>query len=657
MIRGMSEPPGANQPVRLPCGAWPSPLDTESLASAALRLGHPAFASDGSLLWVEGRPSDSGRSVLVRSPATDRGDVDSPSDLTPAPLDVRSRVHEYGGGAYAVLGDQIVFVDARTSWLYRVRIGEATPHVLSAPGGDWRFGDLTADPAHGRVLAVAERHSPAGGMPENLLVGIDQGTGAIEALASGASFYSSPAPSPDGKRLAWISWMHPHLPWDAGALHVAELDAAGRPEQIRHVAGDATGSCQQPRFARDGTLYFLLESQATNQHWNLHRWRDGASELVAPQPTSELGLPPWQLGTRTWDFLDENTVIAATVTDGLTALCEIDLRSGRATALPIAVASVGHLAAHAGRVVLSAGLASETSGIFVFERARGSITRLQRLRASLPLALGAGYVSVAEPITFATSAGDRAHGFFYPPTNPKAEPRAGERPPLVVVVHGGPTAAATPAFSPLVQFWTTRGLAVLDVNYRGSTGYGRAFRDRLRGQWGIFDVDDCIAGARALVEAGKVDPQRVAIRGSSAGGFTVLAALTCPDSGFHAGVSLYGVSDLAALAQDTHKFESHYLDALVGPWPARADLYAERSPINHGDRVRCPILFFQGLDDKVVPPDQTERFAQILREKNLAVEVHTFAGEQHGFRRAATLRTVYTAELDFYGRRFGFVPA
>ena len=265
-------------------------------------------------------------------------------------------------------------------------------------------------------------------------------------------------------------------------------------------------------------------------------------------------------------------------------------------------------------------------------------------------------MSVAEPISFPTSAGDQAHGFFYPPRNPHARPLPGERPPLIVMVHGGPTAAATPAFNPLVQFWTTRGLAVLDVNYRGSTGYGRAYRDRLRGQWGVYDVDDCLAGARALVASGRVDPDRLAIRGGSAGGFTVLAALTGHDL-FHAGASLYGVSDLASLATDTHKFESHYLDGLIGPWPARADLYAARSPINHAARVACPVIFFQGLDDKVVPPDQTERFVAALREKQLPAELHTFAGEQHGFRRADTLRTVYAAELTFYGRVFGFTPA
>jgi dipeptidyl aminopeptidase/acylaminoacyl peptidase len=657
----------ARIPGGIPCGSWPSPLDAQSLASAALRLAAPQFAPDGALVWVEGLASDHGRSVLVRMPkrGPDETVVPVPADLTPAPLDVRSRVHEYGGGAYAMLGDQFFFVDGKTSAVHRVVSGEA-PKVLSDPGSDWRFGDLTADPAHGRILAVAEHHKPGQETPENSLVAIDAGSGAIDVLATGADFYASPMPSPAGDELAWISWRHPQMPWDAATLTVAELDPVGRPREPRTIAGGPAGSAQQPRFSRDGTLYVLLESPTTGGRWNLHRCHDdGSCELVAPMPTAELGLPPWQLGTRTWDFVDERTVLAAAVSDGQTSLCQIDLGTGQTTILPIALAHVAHLATHAGRVVLQAGRPNGPGGIVAFDlddahhhlrAGKPGLFEPPLIRAALPLTLPPDYVSRAEPISFASSAGDRAHGFFYPPRNPEAQPLPGELPPLIVIVHGGPTAATTPAFNPLVQFWTTRGLAVLDVNYRGSTGYGRAYRDRLRGQWGVYDVDDCIAGARALVAGGRVDPNRLAIRGSSAGGFTALAALTAPDAVFHAGASLYGVSDLAALVQDTHKFESHYLDALVGPWPERADLFTERSPINHADRVRCPIIFFQGLDDKVVPPDQTERFVQVLRDKQLPVEVHAFPGEQHGFRRADTLKTVYTAELGFYGRVFGFTP-
>jgi dipeptidyl aminopeptidase/acylaminoacyl peptidase len=663
---GGSSSSGASRSGPLPCGSWPSPFDAQSLTAAALRLGSPGFLPDGAVLWVEGRPADSGRSVLVKCAAIDC--APTTLDLTPPPLDVRSRVHEYGGGAYTVLADEVIFVDARSGALYRQRAPHP-PRVLTAPGPDWRFGDLVADPSHDRVLAVAEHHR-RDGAPEDLLVAIDAATGAIEILAAGADFYASPAPSADGSKLAWVAWNHPHMPWDAATVYLADLDAAGLPQSPRPIAGDATRSAQQPAFAPDGMLYILLESADPNgktARWTLHRWDDASGEVipVIENPTAELGLPPWQLGTRTWGLIDEKTALAAAISDGQTTLCQIDLASGQTTTLPISVAHVAHLAIRAGRVVMQAGRAEGSGGIFTFDLAQVAEHVRARtptdfvptlLRPALPLALAPEYVSLAEPIRFATSAGDRAHGFFYPPRNPEAQPRAGELPPLIVIVHGGPTAATTPAFNPLVQFWTTRGLAVLDVNYRGSTGFGRVYRDRLRGQWGVYDVDDCIAGARALVAAGRVDPNRLAIRGSSAGGFTVLAALTAPDALFHAGASLYGVSDLAALAKDTHKFESRYLDQLVGPWPQRADLYAERSPINHCDCVRCPIIFFQGLDDKVVPPDQTERFVQVLRDQQLPAEMHTFAGEQHGFRRADTLKTVYTAELGFYGRVFGFTP-
>jgi dipeptidyl aminopeptidase/acylaminoacyl peptidase len=641
--------PSASAPAHTapqpPCGQWPSPIDADTLAAAALRLASPAFAADGSLLWLEGRATDGGRTTLVQwHPQTGARDLTSP------PFDLRSRVHEYGGGAFTAIGDDVVFVDAKTSALHRQRKGVA-PTLLAAPGPHYRFGDLTADPTYNRVLAIAEVHTRPDAPPENHLVAIDLATGAIEVLIAGADFYGSPCPSRDGRHLAWLSWSHPHMPWDAAALHLTELDSSGRPRSARHIAGDPEASAQQPAFSGDGDLYFLLE---TAGRWNLHRSRaDGfeRAELVAAMPNAELGLPPWQLGTRTWDFLDRHTAVAAAISDGQTSLITIDLGSGAVTHLPARLGHVAHLAAQDGRVLVQGGLADRPAGILLLET---SPTMPIVLRSSLELALDPAYVSRAEAISFPTTGGETAHGFFYAPCNPKAQPRPGELPPLIVVAHGGPTAAATPAFSPLVQFWTTRGLAVLDVNYRGSTGYGRAFRDRLRGQWGVFDVEDCIAGAQSLAKAGKVDGRRMAIRGSSAGGFTALAAVSKSDT-FHAGASLYGVSDLKALANDTHKFESHYLESLVGPYPARADLYDERSPIKHAERLNCPVIFFQGADDRVVPPNQAEMMVAALAQRGIEAALHIFPGEQHGFRRADTLKTVYAEELTFYGHVFGFV--
>ena len=614
------------------------------MAAGSLRLAAPLSTSTGEVWWLEGRPSEAGRTVLVRQPPGG-----SPVDVTPAPFDVRSRVHEYGGGAYT-LGDagEVFFVNGPDQAVYRQLPGQA-PVAFSPGGPRWRFGDLTYDRAHRRLLAIAEQRVDGAPEPRNLIVALaGDPTAEPQELVSGADFYASPTLRPDGGQLAFVAWNHPHMPWDAAALYVSDLDPAGRVGPARHVAGDARASAQQPVFGADGALYFLWEPAGA---WNLHRVSaSGVPEAVGPA-TGELGLPLWQLGMRSWGLQDANTALCAEIRDGVTALVTIDLRSGARTVLEDQVTAISHLHVEGGRAVLLAGFA-DRAGAVVLRQGAGS---MQVLQVSSTLHLPPGDVSRGVPFTFPTSHGDQAHGFFYPPRNQRVVAPPGELPPLLLLVHGGPTAATAASYSPAVQFWTTRGFAVFDLNYRGSTGHGRRYRDRLNGQWGIYDVDDCLAAARALAAAGKVDPRRMAIRGSSAGGYTVLAAL-CRGDLFHAGSSLYGVSDLAALARDTHKFESRYLEALVGPWPARADLYAARSPLHQADRLNCPVIFFQGREDQVVPPSQTERLVEALAAKGLTVEYHPFEGEQHGFRRADTIRTVYASELTFFGRVFGFSP-
>jgi dipeptidyl aminopeptidase/acylaminoacyl peptidase len=439
------------------------------------------------------------------------------------------------------------------------------------------------------------------------------------------------------------------MPWDAAALHAADLDHYGRPQHIRHVAGDARASAQQPAFGPDGALWFLYEGDG---FWNL--WRDsGSGPEAVTRLDAELGLPLWQLGVRTWGFVDAHTVVFSAVKMGSCQLYTFEVGARRIHAVDSEVTAVSHLHVLQGRVVLLAGFADRPTAILELDLPTGRTTVL---REAFTSTLEPSFVSRPEAISFPTSAQDTAFGFYYPPQNPQARPLPDERPPLLVMVHGGPTAASVPAFSATVQFWTTRGFAVLDVNYRGSTGYGRRYRDRLNGNWGVYDVEDCLAGAAALCESGRADPAKVAIRGGSAGGYTVLAAMVSTDR-FRAGASHYGISDLAALVRDTHKFESHYCEALVAPLAERPEVYRERSPITHADHLRNPVIFFQGLDDKVVPPDQTERLVEALRRKGLPAEYHAFAGEQHGFRRADTLRQVLQAELAFYGRVFGFQPA
>jgi dipeptidyl aminopeptidase/acylaminoacyl peptidase len=626
----------------LPCGSWPSPVSPDALAQAALRLGSPALGDDGSVYWVEGRPAEGGRNALVRRWASGRVE-----DAVPPPFNVRSRVHEYGGGAYAVWGEDVYFVDFSDQRLWHSPAG-GVPRLLG--GGDgWRLGDLVVDRRRRRLLAVGERAVAPDAEPENAIVALGLEDGRLEVLVRGADFYASPAPSPDGGRLAFLSWNHPHMPWDAAALYVAPLDEQGRAGPARHVAGGAGASTLQPAWSPDGALVFLFEPEG---YWNLHQEVDGAVRAICPMP-AELGLPLWQLGGSTWGFADARTIVAAAVEQGLARVVAVDLPTGRARPVPMTATALSHLACRHGRTVVLAGWPDRATAVALLDATTG---HREVLREASPIALDPATISSPEGISFATTDGDTAFGFFYSPRNPQCVPLPGERPPLIVIAHGGPTGATTPTFSWGVQFWTTRGFAVLDVNYRGSTGYGRRYRDRLRGMWGVYDVDDCVAGARALAQAGRVDGRRVAIRGSSAGGYTVLAALTFRDV-FQAGASLYGVSDLEALARETHKFEARYLDQLVGPYPERRDLYVARSPIHAADRLSCPVIFFQGLEDKIVPPGQAETMVAALRAKGIAVEYHVFEGEQHGFRRAETIRRVYQAELAFYGRSFGFTPA
>jgi dipeptidyl aminopeptidase/acylaminoacyl peptidase len=637
-------------PETRPHGSWPSPLQPDHLARSALSLAAPALADDGSLYWLEGRPDEGGRTAIVR-----RDPQGAVADVTPAPFYVRSRVHEYGGGAYVVAsgsgGPTLYFVNDADQAVYQQR-PPATPTRLTPADPDGgprgRFADLVLDPARPRLLAVAERHGRQG-EPENLLVAIDRQSGAVEVLVRGADFYASPTPSPDGRRLAWLSWNHPHMPWDAATLHVADLDAAGRPGPARAVAGHAGASAQQPAFGPDGALWFLYEG---NGFWNL--WREGSS---GAQPVlemqAELTQPLWQLGLRTWAFVDGGqAVLIAPIATGSWQIQRFDRQTRELRPLAKEITAVDHVSARGDRVVLLAQFADRAPAVVELDLAGDRITVV---REALALELDPSFVSRPEAIAYPTSDGDTAHGFFYPPHHPTVRPPPGEKPPLLVLVHGGPTAAFAPAFAGGVQFWTTRGFAVLEVNYRGSTGYGRRYRDRLNGKWGVYDVDDCVAGARALARAGRIDPARVAIRGGSAGGYTVLAALVGPGRDcFAAGASLYGISDLGALVRDTHKFESRYCEALIAPLAEHPEVYVERSPITHADRLRCPVIFFQGLEDKVVPPDQTERLVQALRSKGLPTEYHAFPGEQHGFRRADTRKKVLEAELAFYGRVLGF---
>lgn len=627
-----------------PFGAWRSPVTPSALAGASLRLSAVALDGDA-LYWLEGRPAEAGRSVLVRQDA--HGGI---ADVTPAPFDVRSRVHEYGGGAFAVRTGVIWFVNCADQRLYEQQ-PSAAPRPLTPPGA-WRYADIEPDSARGRLLCVREDHSRGGG-PVNEIVAVDAVGGGVRVLATGHDFYAWPRLSPEGRRLAWVSWDHPDMPWDAARLWLAELGGDGLPGEPRCIAGGRDGALPgavyQPAWSPAGDLWFVCDPAGW---WNLHRTIGAGVECVCQRP-AEFGRPLWQLGSATYGFAGDGSVVCGYAEHGLWRLARLDPASGTLAGLDAPATDIVDIAVAGGRVALLAGAPELPPSVIDLDLSGGECATR---RVSSALTLEPEYVSRPEPLSYATGGGETSHAFLYMPCNPGWRAPEGELAPLIVMGHGGPTGSASSCLDLRVQFWTTRGFAVLDLNYRGSTGFGRAYRESLAGRWGVADVEDAVYGARHLAATRRVDGRRMAIRGGSAGGYLALAALTFHDT-FSAGASYYGISDLEVLAADTHKFESRYLDSLVGPYPARADLYRERSPIHHAERLDCPVIFFQGLEDAVVPPAQAEMLVETLRARGHAVEYHAFEGEQHGFRRAETLRTCLAAELAFYGRVFGFEPA
>jgi len=638
----------------LPFGSWPSTISAPALAAGGLRLGACHVARDtgfgSSVYWIEGRPSEGGRQALCR--CLPNGTV---STVTPEPFNVRTRVHEYGGGAFAVEAESIYFIDFRSQRLFVIE-NDRPARAITAEQVPWRLGDLCVDRKHDRILCVGERTGQTGSV-ENHLVEVSLSTGAIRAVVSGADFYATPRLSPDGLHLCWLSWNHPHMPWDAAALYLARLAPDGGIEQAQHIAGGqtaaATSSVFQPGWLSDGRMIFADDSSG---FWNLYC----ASPEERPTPlvaqSAEFGLPLWQLGMATWAELDSQHIATLYTRGGLWFVAKVHLLSNALTTLPIGITAASHLHAADGTIALVGGSPSMPTSILGLT---ADATEPTIVRSSLPgemLECLGGQLSMPTPIAFPTSDGDIAHAIFYAPLHHGFEGLAGEKPPLIVMAHGGPTAAATAQNTPSILFWTSRGFAVVDVNYRGSTGYGRPYRERLDGHWGIRDVQDCVHAAQHLADTGRVDGKRMAIRGSSAGGFTVLCALAFHKT-FAAGASAYGVSDLSALARDTHKFEARYLDRLVGPYPERADLYHDRSPLFYASQITSPTLFFQGLEDKIVPPSQTEAMVEALRSRAVPTAYLSFEGEQHGFRRAQTIERVLQAELAFYGKIFRFTPA
>ncbi len=616
-----------------PYGTWSSPITAALAASGSVRVGGVCLDGDD-VYWVEARPAERGRSVVVRRRAGGRVE-----DVTPADFNVRSRVHEYGGGAFAVGAGTVFFVNDADQRLWRQDPG-APPRPMT-PEAPARHADLVIDRARGRIVCVWEEFG--GGEPVDALVSVPIDGGSPRVLAAGADFYAGARLDPSGERLAYLTWSHPRMPWQGSELWVAPVQRDGGLGAAEKVAGGPDESIFQPAFSPDGILHFVSDRSGW---WNLYR---APGEPLWPVD-AELGLAQWTFGQATYGWVDRSTIACAFRRAGAWHLALLE-RHG-STPLDAPVTEIAYLRAAPGRVVFAGGSPTVPAAIVGLSVEPGSPPAQLVFHRCGPSAVEEAYLSRPEPVSFGSAAGATAHGLFYPPRNPEFSAPAGERPPLIVMSHGGPTSAASSSLNWGIQFWTSRGFAVLDVDYRGSTGHGRAYRRALDGLWGVADVEDCAAGARHLVSRGQADGARLAIRGGSAGGYTTLAALAFTDV-FRAGASYYGIGDLEALARDTHKLESHYLDSLIGPYPDRRDLYRARSPIHHVDRLSCPVIFFQGLEDKVVPPDQAERMVAALRRKGVPVEYLAFPGEQHGFRRAENISAALEAELAFYTRVFG----
>ncbi len=637
-----------------PYGSWASPIDAASVASARRRLAAPAIAADGAVWWAEGRPEEGGRVVLMR-----RAPGGEPETVTPDGVNVRTRVHEYGGGAWCLVEpDLVLFVSFDDQRLYRQRLGEEPVAITPEPPepGALRYADMRPSPDGLTVVCVREREAEP--EPVNEIVSLPLDGGAEpQVLASGRDFYSFPRISPDGEWLAWTCWDHPNMPWDGTELWVAPLADSG---EERLVAGGPEESIFQPEWAPDGGLHFASDRDGW---WNLYRAREPGTELSGEEGAlvqlteeeADYAHPQWLFGGATFAFLDSGAIACVRCKGAEERLFGLEPDGWEATDLGLPFTSFGYpaIATRDGTVAFAAASPERETEVVVYDTASGEA---EVVRASSEEPPDPAYASRPRAVEFPTGDGEVAHGFYYPPANPEFEAPAGEAPPLIVESHGGPTSHATPALDAEFLYWTSRGIAVLDVNYRGSSGYGREYRNKLRGTWGVVDTEDCVNGALHLAAEGLADPRRLAIRGGSAGGYATLCALTFHDA-FAAGASYFGVADAEALATDTHKFESRYLDRLIGPYPEQAALYRERSPIHHARRLSSPVILFQGLEDKVVPPNQAETMAAALERNGVPHAYLAFEGEQHGFRKAETNIRCLESELYFYGRIMGFEPA
>jgi dipeptidyl aminopeptidase/acylaminoacyl peptidase len=625
-------------------GTWASPISARMLATSATRLGQ-VTTEDGSVYWTELRPSEGGRTALMRWDARS-----GPTDVTPETFNVRTKVHEYGGGAYRPHRGTVFFSNFSDQRLYRQEADVDPVAITPETGGRHRYADGRVTSDGSLVLCVRERHEEDGVVNELAAVSAD-GSGEARVLAGGRDFYSTPRISPDGTRLAWLSWDLPWMPWDGCELWVAELSPDGSLSGERLVAGWLDEeSIFQPEWSPAGELHFASDQSGW---WNLYRERGGEIQAVRPAE-AEFGWPQWVFGMASYAFLGDGRIACLWERDGVQHVAVLDPETGELIDLDLPHTAIGSpsIDAEGSQIAFVGGAPTFPPQVVLLDFTTRAV---EVLRESESPGVEPAFFSVPRAVEFPTQGGVTGHAWFYPPTNPSFAGPPDERPPLIVMSHGGPTAESTAELDLETQFFTSRGFAVVDVNYGGSTGYGRAYRQRLNGNWGVVDTADCINAARFLAERGEADGEWLLIRGGSAGGYTTLCALTFHDD-FAAGASYFGISDLEPFAQPggTHKFESRYEHTLVGPYPEAAEAYRARSPIHFVDRISCPMILLQGDEDEVVPPAQAELMVQALKDKGLPYAYLLFEGEQHGFRKAENIERAHEAELSFYAQILGF---
>ncbi len=634
-----------------PYGTWSSPITAQMVARSGVRLSMPWLAGD-TVWWLEGRAAEAGRVALVRA-----RHGDEPVDAVPAEFNVRTSVHEYGGGAYCVHGETAYISNFDDQRLYRIDPGAApVPITPEVEGKRHRYADGRITPDGALWIGVRERHAESDRSADvvNELVAVPtDGSSEPRVIAGGRSFYSTPRISPDGARLCFLAWDLPWMPWDGCELFTGSLAEDGSLSDVAHVAGvDGEEAIWQPDWSPAGDLVFASDRSGW---WNLERIR-GGERTVLHAAEAEFGYPAWTFGARSFAFLGDGRIACAYDHDGFTSFGILDPETGALVDLGVGLDSLAgspYVAADGADVVLAAGSAAIPNRLVHLDVGTGAV---EVLRASSSLDVDPAYFSTPRAIEFPTEGGVTAHALFYPPASPDFRAPDGEAPPLVVMSHGGPTGNATAIFNLETQFWTSHGFAVVDVNYGGSTGYGRAYRERLNGEWGVVDLQDCVNAARHLVALGDADPDRLLITGGSAGGYTTICALTFTDV-FAAGATYFGIADLEQFGGgETHKFELQYEHVLVGPYPERADIYQARSPIHFADRITTPMLVLQGEDDRIVPPTQAELIVGALRERGVPHAYLLFAGEGHGFRKAESITTSLQAELSFYAQVLGFDP-